>query len=194
MKRWKGVVPWPAGALTALTVAACGAGPVDSGTISLTVNSMNESDIRTPGTVQKDKNIGTETGNPWGRFIDVAQAECGRDPAGFEISSASIALDPGSDVTAFPDVIDGTAAVFFSDVSGSDAAATKVDVGSTTGPTGAGPVALSVSGTRSNLAPLRDRMVGGDFHVGVRAGTSLTGADQFSMDVRVSFVVLAHCD
>lgn len=194
MKRPLGVSPWPAGTLAALVVAACGTGPVDSGTISVTVNSMNESDIRTPGIVQKDKNIATQSGNPWGRFIDAAQAECARDPAGFEVRSVSIALDPASDIAAFQDVIDGAVTVYFSDVSGSDAAAIRADVGSTTAPTGVGPVALSVSGTRSSLNPLRARLVGGDFHVGVRAATSLTGADKFSMDIRVSLVALAYCD
>lgn len=185
--------------LALLVISGCGGdddpmGPVDSPTITLTVNSMNPSDIRTPGIIEKDENISTESGNPWGRFIDSATDECGGDPAGFDVLMVSMALDvAGSqDVTQLDDVIDGTATVFFSSTRGSDASAVRVNVAS--GPVvGAGPVTLPLAATRASFAVLHERMVGGDFHVGVRGETSLTDNDDFSMDVRVTFSARALC-
>lgn len=193
--------------LAALALAGCGGsdpgdsgngpGPVDSGNVTIRIDSINESDIRTAGTVQKDGNISTGTGNPWGTFVGQAKAECGKDPVGFEVTSLSIGLDTsggGSTTTRFEDVVDGAATVFFASTQGSDAAATKADVGSVSAPTGAGPVAVPVSATRSSLDPLLARLVGGDFHVGFRAATSLTDRDDFSMDVRVTLAARAHCE
>ncbi len=188
----------PLSALLLAALAGCGGGSVDSGTMTITVNSMNESDIRTPGVVQKDENISNDSGNPWGEFVKRARDQCGGDPAGFEVLGASVGLDTsgGGNVQRFEDVSGAGDAVtaFFASTSGSDATAVKADVGSVTGPTGAGPIPLALSATRASLAPLHGRLVGGDFHVGVRVGTYLTAQDRFTMDVRVSFSVRAHCD
>jgi hypothetical protein len=161
------------------------------------VNSVNQSDIQVPGVVQKDENISNDSGNPWGEFMRRAREECGADPVAFEVLSASIALDtsggPGM-VSRFEDVVSGMAAANFSSTSHSDPAAVSADIGSTAAPTGAGPLPLATSGSRAALAPLHDRLVGGDFHVGFRAETSLGPGDAFTMDVRVDFAARAHCD
>ncbi len=97
--------------LASLVLSGCGRESVDSGDITLGINSMNESDIRTAGLVEKDENISTETGNPWGEFIKKAEDECGHDPVGFDVSTVSIALDTSRGsrtVRRFEDVIDGT--------------------------------------------------------------------------------------
>jgi predicted small lipoprotein YifL len=181
----------------ALALTACGRGPVDSGPLAVTVNSVNQSDIQVPGVVQKDENISNDSGNPWGEFVRRAREECGADPVAFEILGASVALDTSGGagvVSRFEDVVSGMAAAHFSSTSHSDPAAVSADVGSIATPAGAGPIPLVPSGTRAALAPLHDRLVGGDFHVGFRAETSLGAGDAFTMDVRVDFAARAHCD
>lgn len=57
-----------------------------------------------------------------------------------------------------------------------------------------GPVSLGGLAGRSSLGVLHERLVGGDFHVGLRGETALTGADDFSMNVRIRMRVRAFCD
>ena len=170
-------------------------GPVDSIPITLTINSMNSSDIDPPGTIEKDENISTETGNPWGEFIRVAETECQADPSAFEALSASISLDvPGSsNVTSLDEVISGVATVFFMSTRGSDAEAVSVNVASGTVTSGVDPVALPVVASRSQLQTIHERMLGGDFHVGLNAVTDRLDTDDFSMDVRVTISARAIC-
>lgn len=188
------------GGFVALLVALAGCGdalgPIDSQSISLTINSMNASDIDPPGTIEKDKNISTETGNPWGALLVSAESTCGADPVGFEVLSASITLDVAgsSDVTTFEDVISDEASVHFLSTQGSDASATRVVIASSVSVTGTGPVELVVTATRSQLQTLIERLIGGDFHVGLSADTDRLDSDSFSMDVIVTFQVRAHCD
>jgi hypothetical protein len=108
--------------------------------------------------------ISTESGNPWGEFIRRSEDRCGREPTGFEVLSASIALDQGgsSSVSGLDDVISGQATVFVASTRGSDADALRVDV------------ATAV-------------------HVGLRATTDRDKDDSFSMDVIVTFQARAHC-
>lgn len=182
--------------VASVALGACARGPVESGDIRIGINSMNESDIRVAGTVEKDENISTETGNPWGEFIKETRVECEGDPVGFEVSSVTIALDTssgGSTVSRFDDVIEGEATVFFRGTRGSDEDSITVDIASVDSPTGAGPVPLQVSATRSSLGPLLSRMVKGDFHVGMRAEVARQQDADFSMDVRVAMTAVAHC-
>ena len=86
------------------------------------------------------------------------------------------------------------AAAHLSSTSHGDPAAVPADIGSIAAPVGAGPIPLARSGTPAAPAPLHDRLVGGDFHVGFRAETSLGAGDAFAMDVRVDFSARAHCD
>jgi hypothetical protein len=184
-----------------LLLVGCGGetkGPVDSGSIAVAINSMNQSDIRTPGVIRKDENLSTMTGNPWGEFIKRAKMECGKDPMGFGVTSVSISLDTsgsgGDRVARFEDVVNGQATVLFSSTQGSDDAAARVDIASVASPTGPGPVTLATTATRQSFAPILPRMVGGDFHVGLRAATSKMSGDKFSMDVRVYLAAKAFCE
>lgn len=186
-----------AATLCTLVLAGCGdsdpLGPVISPTITLTVNSMNSSDIES-GMLDKDENISTETGNPWGEFIRMAEDECKADPVGFEVTHVALSLDTeGSNgVAGLDDVFSGAVSVIFRSTQGSDEDAAQVAVGS--GPvSGAGNSTLVASGTRSALAPLYERLLGGDFHVAVRGGTDRQHGDDFSMDVRVTFATTAFC-
>ena len=73
-----------------------------------------------------------------------------------------------------------------------DADALRVDVASAV-VTGPGTVTLTVTATRSQLQVIHERLVGGDFHVGLRATTDRDEDDYFSMDVIVTFQARAHC-
>ncbi len=180
-------------ALSVFLVAGCDSdplGPVASPVITLTVNSMNASDIEA-GIIDKDENISTETGNPWGEFIRQAEGVCAADPVAFEVTSASLALDAGgsSGVEALDEVLTGSTRVIFRSTQGSDADATQVEIAS-----GTGPSALVVTATRTALTPLLERLQGGDFHVAVQGETTRQEGEDFSMDVLVSFTVAAFCE
>jgi hypothetical protein len=111
------------------------------------------------------------------------------------VLSASIALDVSgsSDVAVLDDVISGAATVFFASTQGSDAAAVRVNIASAATVAGTGPVSLPVTATRAQLSALVDRVVGGDFHVGLNAQTDRLDTDSFSMDVIVTFQARALC-
>jgi len=185
--------------VTIIALSGCGGespmSPVDSEIFSITINSMNPSDIRTVGIIEKDENVSTGTGNPWGEFIKVAGDKCRGDPLGFDVLNASIALDvAGSqNVSGLEDVISGQVTVYFASTQGSDATAIRVYVASAASPSGTGPVTLSVTSSRVQFDVLLDRLLGGDFHVGLRAETDRTEDDSFSMDVVVTLQVRAHC-
>lgn len=187
-------------ALLVLSVSATACddalGPVDSVPIGLTINSMNSSDIEPTGIIEKDENISTETGNPWGEFIRIAEDQCGREPIGFEILSATLGLDVAgsSNVDVLEDVIHGDATLFFVSTQGSDADAVRVDIASGSNVTGVGPVDLTVTASRAELDGLWERLVGGDFHVGLNAETDRVGSDSFSMDAQVGFQARAICE
>lgn len=178
----------------ALLLPACGeeTGPVTSGPITTSVNSMNESDVDA-GELSKDENISNETGNPWGRFVDHAESECGGSPTGFGLLSMTLSLDASrSDVDRLEQVFTGPVTVYFSSTRGSDASAVRVDVGGAISVSGAGPVALEILATRAELAALHERLVGGDFHVGLRGST--TRSEPFSITPVVVFRAQAFCD
>ena len=170
-------------------------GPVDSQTISLTINSINSSDIDPAGLIEKDENISHETGNPWGEFIVSAQSVCGGDPVGFRVLGASVALDleGSSGVVDFDDVVAGQASIHFLSTQGSDSSATRVVVASSSSVSGPGPVDLPVTATQGQLDSIFERLVGGDFHVGFRAETDRLESESFSMDVTVAFQARAIC-
>ncbi|MDH3272349.1 MAG: hypothetical protein OEN56_13500 [Gemmatimonadota bacterium] len=157
---------------------------------------MNSSDIDPPGVIEKDENISTETGNPWGDFIRIAEDRCGRSPVAFEVLSVALALDVAgsADVQVLDDVISGDATVFFASTQGSDAAAVRVDVASASGVSGVGPVNLPVTASRAQLSALYERLLGGDFHVGLRAQTDRVDTESFSMDARITFEARGICE
>ncbi|MFQ5629583.1 MAG: hypothetical protein ACE5I1_12540 [bacterium] len=157
---------------------------------------MNQSDIKPAGMISKDENISNETGNPWGEFIKRAESECQASPSAFEIVSVSIELDTSGsqNVNLLEEIMTGTATVYFASTRGSDEDALKVDVASKASISGSGIIRLENFASQSELQVLSERLLGGDFHVGLRAETSRTRNDAFSMDVRIIFEARAHCE
>jgi hypothetical protein len=168
--------------------------PIVSPIITMTVNSMNGSDIES-GIIDKDENISTETGNPWGEFMSDAVDQCGGDPVGFEVAEVSLELDrDGSDIESLDEVFSDSASVILRSTQGSDADADQVVIGSGMVQGAGGTFNFMVPVLRAELAVIHDRLVGGDFHVAVRGATHRQRGDDFSMDVRVSFGVRTFCD
>ena len=180
-------------------VLSCGGdsdpvGPFASGPMELTINSINPSDI-TAGIIDRDVSITSAAANLWASYIRLTTDLCGREPVGFSIGALALTLDlEGSvNVSALDDVIDGTVTVYFASTQGNDASAVRVDVG-TGVVSGIGSVGLEEVSTRETLAALYDRMLSSDFRVGIRAETSRTDSDDFSMVVEVSFLARAFCE
>lgn len=175
-------------AASLIFVVGCAKGPVDSGNITITITG-NEGDIRVAGFIYKPVNISTGSGNAWGNFIQAANAECGTDPLGMEITSVS-----ATSATAFEDFISGALTIVFShNTSGGIPQDPQADVASVTNPTGTAAVSLPVLATRATLDPLLARLIGGDFEVTLKGATNLTGADNLAFDVDVTINARAHC-
>lgn len=172
---------------TVPVLLACGKGPVDSGTVSTVING-NEGDIE-GSIIYKPTNISGTVG-AWADFIKQAEDECGADPVGLEVTSLTV-----SNPSPFEDFVSGQLSIVFAKSTSSgipqDPQATA---GTTTNPTGMGPVALEQLATRDSLTALHERMVGGDFEVVLKADTDKTDADDFDFDITVNIEARAHCD
>ena len=162
--------------------------------MEITVNGISPSNI-TGGIIDRDVSINTAGTNLWSSYVRLTTDLCGREPVGFAISALALTLDfEGSvNVTALDDVLDGTVTLYFASTQGNDASAVKVDIGRGV-VSGLGPVGLEEVSTRETLAALHTRLLGSDFHVGLRAETSRTDSDNFSMAVEVSFLARAFCE
>ena len=178
-----------------ISVSACQStdGPVDSDEIKITINSINQSDINS-GIIEKDENISNNTGNPWGEFIKDSQVICENDPKGFEITSLSIQFAPKDGVNSMEEVFDEIVSIDFISTQGSDSDAERVSIGTINQPRGLGPLELKNLATRDDLRALYERLLGGDFHVGLKASTILTKDDSFSFDVTLRFHTRAFCE
>ena len=113
---------------------------------------------------------------------------CGNDPADFSVFSIAITLDfeESENVSQLEQVLDGDVTLYFT------SGGTTVDIG--TGVlSGAGPVALTGLSSAESLAVLYTEMLEGTFNVGLRAETSRTTNDDFSLELNVSFLTRASC-
>ncbi len=177
--------------LGAAMLAGCAAGPIDSGPISITVNSMNEGDIGSDGAVWKDENISTGTSNPWGDFVDAAEEECGGSPVSFEFTSVTVSVELDGSATV-DEILGGAAEVRILSTQGSDDDADKAVIASIETLSGAGPHTFDV-GAGQDHSSLHSRLLGGDFHVGFWAEVADPDAE-LDMDVTIAFEALANCE
>jgi hypothetical protein len=186
-------------AAVALLVGGCGRDdrPGDvtlhEGALDLQLSSLSSSDVD-DGTLEKDENIGNQSGNPWGEFIDEMRDRCGGDPAGFSVSGGTLSIVDSEGVDGFEDLFPDGLDLLMRSTQGSDEDAETVVVARSAAPTGSGPVDLVGVAGREDLAALHPRLVGGDFHVGVRGSTDLTDEDDFSVDLAMSLEVVAYCE
>ncbi len=67
----------------------------------------------TGSSASDDKNINTESGNPYGVFVAAAHDEIGGDPSRITVDVVTIEMDAGSDVSELDVVFDGAVEVGF---------------------------------------------------------------------------------
>ncbi len=172
-------------------VSGCGGddpvGPIASGPMQLSITGIAPSDIEA-GVIDRNVSITTAAANLWPSYVRLVSDLCGRDPVGFSINSLAMSLDfeESLNVSQLEEVFDGTVTIYLT------AGGATVEIG--TGlVSGAGPVTLQGVSTEEALAVLYTQMLAGTFQVGLRAETSRTAEDDFSLDVEVSFLTRASC-
>jgi hypothetical protein len=186
MKKLLALVP------LALLAACGGKDPVSYSApvgISLPVASKDASS----GTISVGKNINTETGNPYGAFVNAARARIGHDPSRIVLTGATLTLlGTSTGVTALEQAFTGTVTISFVMNGTND----TFQVAQILNPAGAGPVSLSV-GLDSDSLPAADRasLDQGQFKVvllgtppGGTAGTFATGNDLADLVATFEFV------
>jgi len=172
-------------------VLSCGGdsdpvGPFASGEMELRFAGISPSDIEA-GIIDRDVSITSAAANLWVSYVALVTDLCGREPVGFSVNSVAILLDlEESEVSQLEQVFDGAVTVYLA------AGGVSVDIG-TGMVSGAGPVVLQGDGTEEALAVLYSAMLANSFQVGLRGETSRTSADDFSMDVDVTFLTRASC-
>lgn len=164
--------------------ASCGDGDPNaantsnySGPVAIRLDKFKDDDVRN-GAFDSDKNVNTESGNPYGAFLQAARTTLGRQPAAVLVDRVTITL--GADtrgVTAFEQVLGGPLVVYLAD------SAATVNVASIAQPTGAGPVEVPVTATRDTLAPVQASLVNGGFKVGIRVPAAASRPNSFDMKV-----------
>ena len=174
-----------------LVLAGCG-DPV-SFSAPVGINLKTKASDAKEGVVSADKGISTESGNPYGTFINDARAELdGKDPARIEISSLTLLLGgQSSGVTALEQVFNGQVDVFFvmNDTDNS------YPVGNIKNPTGSGPVELDVTFDSDTITGEdRTKLLGGAFKATLRgpAATSFAPPSSAEANLQLTFTFEAY--
>jgi hypothetical protein len=155
----------------AVLLASCGSDPVSYfAPVGISLDAKS-ADV-TAGQVSADKNITTESGNPYGAFVNAAVKALGGSPSRIGVASATLALEPSSiGVTALEQVFTGTVWLSFEP----NGTSTLYPAASVALPTGAGPVPMQVSFDSTSMTPADyAALVGGNFKV-VLIGTPAAG-------------------
>ncbi len=158
----------------AFVLAACGGkDPVSySAPVGITLPAVASKDV-VAGSVRVDKNINTESGNPYGAFVNDARSAIGHDPSHVALTRATLELLPTSTgVTALEQVFTGTVVISF-EMNGTNALYQAAEV---VNPTGTG-IGMGAGFDSSSLAPEdRSSFTQGQFKV-VLTGTTAAGFD-----------------
>jgi hypothetical protein len=156
----------------ACVIAACGKDPVSvSSPVGIELKAKS-GDV-TGAAVSEQKDITTESGNPYGAFVADAQRKLGTVQASqIEIDGLTLVLGGTStNVSALEQVFTGDVDVAFV-INDSN---NTYDVAHITNPAGVGPAGMSVNFNSGTLAPQDTaKFVGGGFKVVIR-GTAATG-------------------
>jgi hypothetical protein len=138
------------------------------------------------GAIRVDKNITTESGNPYGAFVNDAVKALGGYPSRIGVASATLALEPSSTgVTTLQQVFTGTIWLSFEP----NGTSTLYPAASAAVPTGAGPVPMQVSFDSTSMIPADyAALVGGNFKV-VLIGTPAAGFGSAAATARLQAVL-----
>ncbi len=177
--------------VAALVLGGCSKDPVSvSRPVGISVPVASK-DAGTGGAVAVDKNINTESGNPYGAFVNAARdALDGNNPSRIAVVGLSLELlQSSTNVSALDQVFTGPVAVSFQ-MNGTNAI---YPVGSVTNPAGTS-VGLQVAFDSQSIPPADyDSLVGGQFKV-VLAGTAPNGFESANAlaDLLANFVFVAY--
>jgi hypothetical protein len=175
-------------AVVILAVLATACGTKDPVTYSAPVGislDVKSADVA-GGAIRVDKNVTTETGNPYGAFVNDAVKALGGSPSRIGVSSATLALEPSSTgVTTLQQVFTGAARLSFEP----NGTSTLYPAASVETPTGAGPVPMQVSFDSTSMTPADyDALVGANFQV-VLTGTPAAGFGSATATARLQAVL-----
>lgn len=173
-------------AVAALAAAGCGDDPVsysDPVGMSLSVASGDVDN----GTLFDEKNINTESGNPYGAFSSAAQDAIGGTPSSIEVEAATLAIEDSTGVAALEEIFAGDVDVAFV-MNGSDEAY-PVAVRTVAAGDEAGPVDLHVHFDSDAItdADYAD-LVAGSFKVTL-SGDAAAGFADASADADLSLLL-----
>jgi hypothetical protein len=162
--------------MVVLSLAACSSDEplTHSAPVGITIN-VKASEVAA-GKLVADKNINTESGNPYGAFISNAKTALdGKDPARIALAGLTIALDTAksSGVTTVGGVFIGACKIQFT-MSGSG---TVYPIGNKAfvAADGAGPISMTAT-FDSAAMPAADlsELIGGQFKMGIDCGAATT--------------------
>jgi hypothetical protein len=160
-------------------VAACGSDPVNfSEPVGIELDA--KSGDAANNVITENKDITTESGNPYGAFVNTATAKLGgHQPSEIEVNDLTLTLGGQSTgVTTLDQVVTGDVDIAFV-VNNSN---NTYDVAHVMGPSGVGPVTMNTVFDWTQVAATdRPAMLGGSFKVVLRAPSAATfstkGAD-----------------
>lgn len=177
-------------ALVAAAVGGCGDNAVNySDPVSLKLSGFKEGDIRA-GTFDEQKNVNTETGNPYAEFLRGARnALGGADPGSIGVDA--IVLTAGSDSTGVGS--DGLGAMMQTvEVYLTDDTST-VPIGRVDNvPMTATTLEVPVTAETEALRPLYPRLIDGSIKVGVRGNARAMLPSTFDLKVNVQITFAAY--
>jgi hypothetical protein len=161
--------------LLLVVIGACGSDPVSfSEPVGIELKAKS-GDVN-QSVVTENKDITTESGNPYGAFVSHATAKLGRAPARIEIDSVTLTLGAQSTgVTSLDVVVTGDVDLSFLVNDSND----TFDAAHITSPTGVGPDDMdpSFDFTSANAVD-QTKILGGSFKVVLRAPAAATFASK----------------
>jgi hypothetical protein len=170
-------------------LAACGADPI-SYSSPVGINLKAKSGDVSNNAISDEKGITTESGNPYGAFMNDARRELGRDPARVEIDQLTLTLGAQSvGVTTLDEVYTGDVdvALIMNDTDNT------YDAGHVTSPSGVGPVDLDVVFESPAVGDADYlKLIGGGFKVVIRGPAAASFASKGAeADLQLTFTFAA---
>lgn len=181
---------WKRAAVAAAMTVAAGCGDTSgtnantvnfSGPVAVNIDKFKDGEVRNEA-FDVDKSVSTESGNPYGAFLQQARAVLGRPPAAVLVDRATLTLGANSTgVTSFQQFLGGPLTLYLAN------SGTTVNIGTVAQPMGAGPVEVTITATRDTLAPLQNDLTQNSFKLGIRVPAAAGRPRSF--DAKVSTVL-----
>lgn len=166
-------------------LSACADDPIAySETVSVKLSGIKNGDLAN-GQASEDKNINTESGNPYAEFIKNARAALGgHDPSRIEITKADVRVHADSKNVSTLDAVFTSLELFVA------TSATTIPVGSRNAPIGS--TASIVLDENLNYEPVYAVMLGGDFKIGVRGPVVALPPTDFELKLTIDVRFVAY--